>query len=112
VSATPTAAVTGDLSSSLNPWRFAGRTFEVTSYHDSQHDGWCYELYELDPANTANEYIDVRIPDRQPAGGPFAPATAAHVVFTSHGSPLLPWPVLRHFVDAISASGDIADGPA
>ena len=109
VSGAQTAAVTGDLSLSLNLWRFAGRAFEVTSYHDSDHDGWCYEFYEVDRASTANEYLSVCIPDLQPASGPFAPAAAGHVVFASHGSPFLPWPVLRHFLDAVSASGHVVD---
>ena len=112
VSSPQAATVTGDLSLSLNSWRFAGRAFEVTSYHDSENDGWCYELYEVNPANTGNGYIDVRIPDLQPASGPFTPAAAAHVVFASHDNPIVPWPVLRHFLDAILASGDIVDDPA
>lgn len=112
VSGPRTATVTGDLTSSLNAWAFAGRAFEATSYHDSEHDGWCYELYEVDPANAANEYVCVRVPDLQPAGGPFAPAATGRVVFASHGSPTFPWPILRHFLKAISASGDIVDDPA
>ena len=58
---------------SLNSWSFADQAFEVTSFHDSEHDGWCYELYEVDPANTATDYIYVRIPDLQPAGGRSCP---------------------------------------
>ncbi|WP_285691758.1 hypothetical protein [Actinoplanes sp. NBRC 103695] len=107
-----TLTMTGDLSSSLNSWRFAGRGFEVTSYHDSEHDGWCYELYEADPAGTASKYIDVRIPYLHPARDPLTPCPAAHIVFASHGNPVLPWPVVRHFLNTISASGNIIDDPA
>ncbi len=107
VARTTTPSVTGDLALSLNYWRFAGRAFEVTSYHDSEHGSWRYELYEADPANTANEYVDVGIPDLQPHSGPFMPAPGEQIVFASHGSPVLPWPVFRHFLDAISASDDI-----
>ncbi|WP_230554429.1 hypothetical protein [Salinispora arenicola] len=71
VTGEPTATVTGDLVPSLNSWNLVHRVFEVTSYHDGEHDGWCYEV---DPANASNDYIDVRIPDLPPADGPFVPA--------------------------------------
>ncbi|MEU4565008.1 hypothetical protein AB0F72_42075 [Actinoplanes sp. NPDC023936] len=109
VSAGPAATVTGDLSLSLNSWSFASRIFEVASYHDGEHDGWCYELYEVEPTHTSNDYIDIRVPDLRPAGGPFVPAPAQQVTVAGHGSPRLPWPVFRHILDAISASGDIID---
>ena len=105
----PNAAVTGDLSFSLNSWRFGGRVFEVTSYHDGEHDGWCYELYEVNPTDTSNDHIDVRIPDLQPAGGPFVPVPARQVTVAGHGNPKLPWPVFRHFLDAILTSGELVD---
>jgi hypothetical protein len=40
------------------------------------------------------------------------PAEAERVTFTAHGSCTLPWPVFRHFLDQIAASGDIVDDPA
>lgn len=92
----PNAAVTGDLSLSVNSWRFESRVFEVTSYHDGEHDGWCYELYEVNPTNTSNDYISIRVPDLQPAGGPVMPAPARQVTAAGHGSPKLPWPVFRN----------------
>jgi hypothetical protein len=104
-----TAVVTGALSLSLNSWRFADRVFEVTSFHHGEHDSWCYELYEVDPTSTSNDYIDVRIPDLQPADGPFVPADTRQVVLAGHGSPELPWPVFRHFLDAICRTGDIVE---
>jgi hypothetical protein len=104
-----TAIVTGALSRSLNSWRFADRAFEVTSFHDGGHDGWCYELYEVDPTSTSNDYIDVRIPDLQPADGPFVPADAQRAALAGHGSPELPWPVFCHFLDAVHRSGDIVE---
>ncbi|NIL64818.1 hypothetical protein HCB39_27255 [Salinispora arenicola] len=66
VTGEPTATVTGDLVLSLNSWNLVHRVFEVTSYHDGEHDGWCYEV---DPANASNYDIDVRIPDLPPADG-------------------------------------------
>jgi hypothetical protein len=104
-----TGIVTGDLALSSNAWRFEDRVFEVNSYHDGERDGWCYELCEVDPTRSSNDYIDVRIPDLQPDGGPFLPAAAREVVFAGRGSPTLPWPVLRYFLDAIAASGDIVE---
>lgn len=109
VTGAPTATVTGDLALSLNSWNLASRAFEVTSYHDGEHDGWCYELYEVDPTNASNDYIDVHIPDLHPAGGSFVPVPARHVAVAGHGSPYLPWPIFRHFLDAISASGNIVE---
>lgn len=100
--------MTGDLSLSLNSWRFADRVFEVNSYYDGERDGWCYELYELNPTRISNEYVDVRI--RPPPG--------RWTVCASLGTrsrprrlrqPDVPWPVFRHFLDAISASGDIVE---
>nr|WP_018588798.1 hypothetical protein [Salinispora arenicola] len=101
VTGEPTATVTGDLVLSLNSWNLVHRVFEVTSYHDGEHDGWCYEV---DPANASNDYIDVRIPDLPPADGPFVPAPARHVAVAGHGSPRLPWPVFRRFLDALPAA--------
>ncbi|WP_433650171.1 hypothetical protein ACQP2C_27445 [Micromonospora zamorensis] len=109
VSGAPNAAVAGDLSLSLNLRRFASRVFEVTSHHDGEHDGWCYELYEVNPTNTSNDYIYIRIPDLQPSGGPFVPALARQVTVAGHGNSKLPWPVFRHFLDAIFASGHVVD---
>ncbi|WP_233624940.1 hypothetical protein [Actinoplanes sp. ATCC 53533] len=101
--------VVGDLSLSCNTWRFAGRSFEVNSYYRCDHDCWCYEIYETNSANSNNEYLEVRIPDLQPVGGSFAPAAAAQVMMRAQGSWLVPWPVFRHFVNAISSSGDIIE---
>jgi hypothetical protein len=102
-------AVSGDLRLSNNSWRFGDRAYEVNSFHFADHDCWCYELYEVGPAGTENDCLDVRIPDLQPAGGPFVPATADRVTVTVHGSLRLPWPVLRHFLNVIQTSGDIID---
>ena len=101
--------VAGDLSLSRNTWRFADRSFEVNSYHHSEHDCWCYELYEINRVDSHNEYLEVRIPDLQPAGGSFAPAAADQVTIRAHGSWPAPWPVFRHFINAINSSGDIIE---
>jgi hypothetical protein len=66
-------ATIGELTLSNNPWRFAGRRFEVNSFHFSDQDCWCYELYEVDSETTGNNYIEVQIPDLQPAEGPLFP---------------------------------------
>jgi len=103
--------VSGDPNLSCNLWSFTERAFEVNSYYFGEHDCWCYELYEVDPDAVGNNYIDVRIPDLQPAGGPFVPAPAEQVTFIVHGSPTLPWPVLHRLVGAVVASGDIVGVP-
>jgi hypothetical protein len=90
VSGVPNATVTGDLSLSLNSWSFSSQAFEVTSYHDGEHDGWCYELYEVDPTNPSNDYIDVRIPDLQSDAGPFKPSPARQVVVAGARQPDAP----------------------
>jgi hypothetical protein len=103
------ATVTGDLSLSCNSWRFADRAFEVNSYYYGEYDCWCYELYEVNPGAMENNYLDVRIPDLQPAREPFVPAAAERVTLTAHCTLTLPWPVFRHFLKAIEASDDIID---
>ncbi|GAA0793839.1 hypothetical protein [Spirilliplanes yamanashiensis] len=89
----------------LNTWAYEGRRFEVNHYHDGC--SWCYELYEVDTDTTANNFIDVRIPDASPDTGPFVPMSSRHVTLTMHGRWTIPWPVFRRFLDAIRATGDI-----
>jgi hypothetical protein len=100
----------GALTLSNNAWQLAGQRFEVNSFHFSDRDSWSYELYEADRETTENNYVEVLIPDTQPAGGPFTPATANQVTFTAYGTWTVPWPVFRHFLDAIEATGDIVGG--
>lgn len=100
----PEATVTGDLQLSNNTWRFGDRIFEVNSFHFGDHDCWCYELYEVDPARQANHYLEVRIPDLNLDGGPFRPAPSAEVTVGVHGAFALPWLVLRHFLQSIADS--------
>lgn len=100
----------GALTLSNNTWQYAGQRFEVNSFHSSDRDSWSYELYEADREPTENNYIEVLIPDAQPTDGPFVPATADQATFTAHGAWTLPWPVFRHFLDAIEAAGDIVEG--
>lgn len=99
----------GALTLSNNAWQFAGQHFEVNSFHSSDRDSWSYELHEADREPAENVYIEILIPDAQPAGGPFAPATAGQVTLTGHGTWTVPWPVFRHFLDAIVATGDIVE---
>jgi hypothetical protein len=102
----------GALVSSNNTWQFADKRFEMNSFHHGDRDSWCYELYEVDPETPENNYIEVLIPDAQPTDGPFVAATADQVTFTAHGTWTMPWPVFRHFLNAIEASGDIVEGTA
>ncbi|MFF7250733.1 hypothetical protein ACFZBU_43535 [Embleya sp. NPDC008237] len=97
----------GTLASSNNEWQFADRRFEVNSFHIGDRGSWCYELYEVAPETSENNYIEVQIPDAQPAEGSFVAATADQATFTAHGAWTLPWPVFRHFLDVIETSGDI-----
>jgi hypothetical protein len=101
--------VAGDLSMSCNTWRFADRSFEVNSYDHSDHDYWCYELHQTNGANSNNDYLEVRIPHLQPTGGSSGPSTADQATMRAHGSWPVPWPVFRHFVNAISSNGDIIE---
>lgn len=96
--------------SSNNTWQLGGKRFEVNSFHFGDRDSWCYELYEVESETSENRYVEVLIPDVQPAAGPFVPATADQVTFTVHGTWTVPWPVFRRFLDAIEASGDIVEG--
>lgn len=93
----------------LNSWSHEGRRFEVNQFHHGEADSWCYELYEVEPDKPENNYIEVRIPDASPEGGPFVPMAADHVTLTMHGHWALPWPVFRRFLDAIQAAGDIVE---
>jgi hypothetical protein len=88
-------------------WSWEAKQFEVNSFHFGEHDSWCYGLYEVDPGAEGNDDIEVRIPDANPAGGPFVPGPADRVRFTAHGDWAIPWPIFRRFVDAIEASGDL-----
>lgn len=99
---------------SNNAWTHGGRRYEVNSFHLSAEDGdfWCYELYEVDPGNDDNIYLEVRIPDFDPAGGPFTPGPADQVMVIAHGDWTVPWPVFASFVHAIRSSGDIVDQAA
>ncbi|MFE3202340.1 hypothetical protein [Embleya sp. NPDC059237] len=53
----------GTLASSNNEWQFADRRFEVNSFHIGDRGSWCYELYEVAPGTSENNYIEVQIPD-------------------------------------------------
>lgn len=92
-----------------NEWSHESRQFEVNTFHHGAVDSWCYELYEVKPADGSNDFIDVRIPDASPESGPFVPVSADHVTLTMHGQWTVPWPVFRRFIDAIQASGDIVE---
>lgn len=96
---------------SRNTWSQGDRRFEVNHYHYGEAGSWCYELYEVEPGTTENNYIDVLVPDASPESGPFVPMPAEHVTLTMHGRWELPWPVFRRFLDAVRAAGDIVDSP-
>ncbi|HET9170391.1 MAG TPA: hypothetical protein VFN97_13190 [Actinospica sp.] len=109
------AVAPGTLSSmeyrSHHHWSHNGVQYEVNSFHHSEADAWCYELYRLAGEPGRNDYIEVRIPDVTP-DGPFTPAPAAEAVFMAHGEPVIPWPVVRQFLDLIQKYGDLVEGPA
>ena len=102
----------GALTSSNTTWQFADRRFEVNSFYFGDRDSWCYELCVVDPNSPENNYIEVLIPDAQPADGPFVAAAADQVTVAGHGTSTVPWPVFRHFLDTIETSGDIVEGTA
>jgi hypothetical protein len=93
-------------------WTYDGKRFEVNSFHLGSDDAWCYELYEVRPDTGRNDYIEVRIPDANPEGGPFIPEPADHVTLAAHGEWEIPWPVFQRFIQVICASGDIIDDQA
>jgi len=97
------------LPATLNVWSHENRRFEVNTFHHGDADSWCYELYEVKQDNESNDYIEVNVPDASPEAGPFVPMPADQVTLTMHGRWTLPWPVLRRFIDAIKANGDIVD---
>ncbi|MFC8619746.1 hypothetical protein ACFT9M_25515 [Micromonospora purpureochromogenes] len=92
---------------SNNVWLYAGKRFEVNSFHLSDRDAWCYELYEVKPDASRNDYVEIQIPDANPDAGPFVPEPSDRVTFTVHGEWDIPWPVFRRFIEVITASGDI-----
>jgi hypothetical protein len=100
-------AVSGDLSYSTNDWHFEGRRFEVNSFHLGMRDSWCYEFCDVE--GPGNNYLEVRIPDRNPLGGPFMPEPVDQVGMTVHGKWTVPWLIFQHFVRTIEASGDIVE---
>ncbi|MEU7802413.1 hypothetical protein AB0B10_24430 [Micromonospora arborensis] len=94
---------------SLNVWNHDDKQFEVNSFHLSETDSWCYELYEVKPETEDNDYIDLQIPDASPEGGPFVPSPARQVTLAMHGDWLIPWPIFRRFIDGVRASGDLVE---
>jgi hypothetical protein len=103
----------GEELSSNNVWSHDVTRFEVNSFYFGEQDAWCYELYEVIPDPHRNDYVEVQIPDAQPASGPFVPRPAHYATFTAHGTWNIPWPVFNRFIEAIQASGDIVeDQPA
>ncbi|MEU8656131.1 hypothetical protein [Actinoplanes philippinensis] len=95
----------------LNVWSHGDRRYEVNHFYYGGIEAWSYELYEVGPGNTENNFIDVRIPDASPETGPFVPLSVDHVTLTMNGRWKLPWPVFRRFLDAIRAAGDIIQAP-
>jgi hypothetical protein len=105
-----------DLSSAMiglpltrNVWEHESRRFEVNTYHYGIEDSWCYELYEVKPDDSPNDYLAILIPDASPEAGPFIPMPIDQVTLEIHGDWTLPWPVFRRFLDAVRAAGDIVE---
>ena len=97
---------------SNNVWLYDGKRFEVNSFYYSDSDAWCYELYEVTPDTSRNDYVEVQIPDANPKGGPFIPVPADGATFAVHGEWNIPWLVFRRFIEVIAASGNIVQGRA
>jgi hypothetical protein len=55
---------------------YDSKRFEVNSFHFSDRDAWCYELHQVTPDTLRNDYVEVRVPDANPDGGPFVPEPA------------------------------------
>jgi hypothetical protein len=85
---------------SHNVWRHGGKRFEVNSFHFSDRDAWCYELFEAASDRQQDAYVEIEVPDTAPGNGPFVPASADHMTFTVHGEWKVPWPIFRRFVRA------------
>jgi hypothetical protein len=92
---------------SNNVWSYCGKRFEVNSFHFSDRGAWCYELYEVTPDTSRNDYVEVQIPDANPDDGPFVPGHSDRVTLAVHGEWDIPWLVFRRFIEVIAASGDI-----
>jgi len=103
--ARPPVAVRGDVRSRANTWRYGEREFVYRQFHFAAHRAWCHEIAELHVPD--NDFIDVKIPDRQPGPGPFVPATADRANVYCHGEAALPWLVFLRFLAVVAASGHI-----
>jgi hypothetical protein len=96
---------------SSNVWLYAGKRFEVNSFHLSDRSASCYELREVEPDASPNDYVEVRIPDANRTLGPSCPEASDRVTFIGHGECDIPWPVFRRFIEVITSSGDIKPPP-
>lgn len=96
----PESGVTGDLSLTLNDWRFGSLRFEVNSYWLDDPDCWFYELYEVGRPSDNHNCIDVRVPkvNPDPNSGVFVPDDAGRVTVNVFGTWDLSWPVLAHLI--------------
>jgi hypothetical protein len=95
--------------SSQHHWTHDGVEYEANNYHYSDADAWCYELYALPGVPGRNDYIEFRIPDLTPNGGPYTPASAEQVTFLAHGEPRIPWPILMRLIGLMREYGDLVD---
>jgi hypothetical protein len=103
--ARPPVLVRGDVRSRANTWRYGEREFVYRQFHFAAHRAWCHEIAELHVPD--NDFIDVKIPDRQYGPGPFVPATADRANVYCHGEATVPWLVFLRFLAVVAASGDI-----
>lgn len=93
-----------------NAWMHGRRRFEVNSFHHGDKGYWCYELYEAPADPKSNDFVEVRIPDVQPAEhGPVIPAPTDRAILTAHGKCSIPWPVFGRFIAMIQGLGGIAE---
>jgi hypothetical protein len=91
---------------SQHQWVYGGNVYEVNNFHHSEHDAWCYELYQTGQGPDRNDYIEIRIPDLTP-DGQFTPAAVTEAVFLAHGEPRIPLPLLLRLLDLARDYGDL-----
>ncbi|WP_194837092.1 hypothetical protein [Nocardia sp. XZ_19_369] len=87
-------------------WEHDGNLYEVSSYYCLPDDAWTYALQGITGPPGTGPHLDVRVADKTPDEGPFAPKSQ-HYVVVSFGPGSIPWLVLRRFRDHVQASGDI-----
>lgn len=90
---------------SQHRWGHNGVEYEVNNFHFADAGAWSYEIYALGGNPDRNDYLEIRVPDLTPDGGPFTPAPVSEVVVLGHGEPKIPLPILRRVLDLMATYG-------